>query len=205
MLMSTTWWNLLSSRAFMLFCYSRGLEDLNTEFQHEGSFQTVSQPWLNTSLLPLGGRASPKQHNQLAQVRAGPGLLSSLLGLGLALVMQNHQAVVTVILADCCSRGTQQDWDSDLIYLSEVEQRWTHARTIFHFCQQSRAPFMFPVSPAPLLGPSCLLELLHSHPCASPYLQQLCPTWMSLEVSPQTWEELHKWVSNWGHGRQPGQ
>lgn len=57
---------------------------------------------------------------QLAQVRAGPGLFS-LVGLGLALDMQNHQAVVTVILTDCCTPGTLQDWDSDLIYLSEGE------------------------------------------------------------------------------------
>lgn len=172
----------------MLSCYSGGITDLNTgysEFQPEGSFQTDWHSWTLPCCL-WGAPASPElllQHRQLAQVRAGSGLLPSLVGLGLALDMQNHQPVLTVILTDCCTPGTQQDRDSDLIYLSEVVQRWTHARTIFHFSWQSRTPFMFPVLPAPLLGPSCLLLLLHSHPCASPYLQQVCPAFLHMDVS----------------------
>lgn len=47
-------------------------------------------------------------------------LLSSLLGPGLALDILKHQAVVTVILTDSGNLGTEQDRDSDLIYLSEV-------------------------------------------------------------------------------------
>lgn len=198
----------------MLFGYSRGIKNMDisyTEFQPGGSFQTDKDSW---TLFPaasggtepfLSCSCSPVR-SQLAQIRAGHGLLSSLVGLELALDMQNHQAVVTVILIDCHTLGTQQDRDSDLIYLSEVALRWTHARTIFHFSGPSRAPLLFCVaSPTP----SSLLPLgaaaPPSHPCAIPYLQQVCPSFLHVDVSrgsPSVWEELYKWVSNWGHWRQ---
>lgn len=82
--------------------------------------------------------------------------------------MQNHRAVVTVILTECCTLGTQQHQDSNLIYLSEVALWWTHARTIFHFSQQSRAPLLFCVLPALFLAPFCLLVLLHPHSIPGP-------------------------------------
>lgn len=60
-----------------------------------------TEPFLSSSCSPARSR--------LAQIRAGPRLLSSLVGGGLALDMQNHQAVVTLTLKGICSLGTQQD------------------------------------------------------------------------------------------------
>lgn len=56
-----------------------------------------TEPFLSCSCSPV--------RSQLAQIRAGHRLLSSLVGLELALDMQNHQAVVTVILIDCHTLG----------------------------------------------------------------------------------------------------
>lgn len=102
------------------------------------------------------------QHGQLAQVRAGPGLLCSLVGLGLALDMQNHQAVVTVILTDYCIPGTQQDWDSDLIYLSEH--------------RDEHVPEQFFTSPGSQGNTSCSLccQPLSQVPLAAAALPHLC-------------------------------
>lgn len=44
-----------------------------------------------------------------------------------------------------------------------------------------------------------------SHSCAKSYLQWVCPLFLRVDVSwdtPAVWEELHKWVSNWGLWRQ---
>lgn len=174
----------------MFFSYPRGIKDLDigyNEFQPKEIFQTVRQPQLDhSSLLPLEG----SRHFWAAgagQRAVRPGCSHLLGGLGLILDTQNHQVAVTVVLTGCCYLSTQQDWDSDLIYLSGVSLRWTHARTIFHFWQ-SRAPLLFSVLPAPLLAPSCLLVLLHPHPTPTTTLLAagLRSTRMFLGVSPKS-------------------
>lgn len=154
----------------MLFCYSRGIKDLHTgyaEFQPEGRKQYDNHSWILPCCL-WRAPASPELLLQYGSAGTGQSRTWAVLFGGTRACTGHAKPPGS---CHCHLDRLLHSWHPARLglWFNLLKWRWTHARTIFHFSWQSRASFMFPVLPVPLLGPSCPLLLLHSHPSANPY------------------------------------